>query len=206
MRQDPRIPSGRSCRRTEMSEEPPSTSVDITVITDDPAWVQVLEQCEDLAYRAARTAVQQLGCEAGVPVAAAGSELSVVLSSDRLVRRLNRDYRGRDEPTNVLSFAELDGPANAAPSGPHLLGDVVLARETVVREAGEQGKRAADHLAHLVVHGVLHLLGHDHGNRRDAEVMEALEREILGLLGIADPYPEARGADPAAGLAHTKGH
>jgi probable rRNA maturation factor len=189
-----------------MSEEPPSTSVDITVITDDPAWVQVLEQCEDLAYRAARTAVQQLGCEAGVPAAAAGSELSVVLSSDRLVRRLNRDYRGRDEPTNVLSFAELDGPANAAPSGPHLLGDVVLARETVVREAGEQGKRAADHLAHLVVHGVLHLLGHDHENRRDAEVMEALEREILGRLGIADPYLEARGADPAAGLAHTKGH
>lgn len=173
-----------------MSEEPPSTGVEITVITEDPAWVEVLEQCEALVQRAARTALVQLGDKA----AAGPSELSVVLSSDRLVRRLNRDYRGRDEATNVLSFAELDGPPDAGAAGPHLLGDVILARETVVREAGEQGKDTADHLAHLVVHGVLHLLGHDHQDPRDAQVMEGLEREILQGLGIADPYLEGNDA------------
>ena len=180
-----------------MSEEPPSTGVEITVITEDPAWAEVLEQCEALVVQAARGAVQRLGDVA----ASAPSELSVVLSSDRLVRRLNRDYRGRDEPTNVLSFAELDEPAGAITAGPRLLGDVILARETVVKEAGEQGKQAADHLAHLVVHGVLHLLGYDHQNRCEAQAMESLEREILHGLGIADPYLSRPASSRAAGSA-----
>lgn len=192
---------GQGCRRAEMSEEPPSPGVEITVIVEDPAWADVLEPCEDLAHKAARAAVRHVSGRTGDRPAAAASEVSVVLSSDLLVRRLNRDYRGRDEPTNVLSFAELDAPASACNAGPHLLGDVILARETIAKEARDQGKSLADHLAHLVVHGVLHLLGHDHQDPREAEAMEALERDILQGLGIADPYLEASGTDPAASLA-----
>ena len=111
--------------------------------------------------------------------------LSVVLTDDAEQRRLNRDYRGKDAPTNVLSFSMGD----AAPAGgPVMLGDVVLAFETVAREAGEQNKPLADHLRHLVVHGVLHLLGFDHASDGEAELMEAREREILAGLGVPDPY------------------
>ena len=110
--------------------------------------------------------------------------LCIVLANDRLQRRLNRDFRGTDKPTNVLSFA-------SAPEG---LGDVVLALETVTREARTQGKSLADHVAHLVVHGVLHLMGYDHETGREAARMERLEARILDGLGIADPYrlPEKR--------------
>lgn len=120
----------------------------------------------------------------------------MVLADDRLVRSLNREYRGRDTATNVLSFAGLDGPAE--PGTPRLLGDVVLARETVVREACEQGKTPADHLAHLVVHGVLHLLGYDHQTTTQAETMEDLERAVLAGLGVADPYLSPEPAGPSS--------
>jgi probable rRNA maturation factor len=106
--------------------------------------------------------------------------LTVALADDRRVRTLNARDRSKDKPTNVLSY----------PSGERdFLGDVVLARQTVWREAKSQGKTAADHLTHLVVHGTLHLLGYDHEtSEADAERMEALERRILAKLGIADPY------------------
>lgn len=123
------------------------------------------------------------------------AELCIVLADDAFVRRLNETYRGKDAPTNVLSFpvgampvAAGGEPMWVAGSGVALLGDVVLAAETIAREAGEQGKSFADHLAHLVVHGVLHLLGHDHVEEVEAEEMEALERDILEDLAIADPY------------------
>jgi probable rRNA maturation factor len=114
-------------------------------------------------------------------------ELSLVLTGDAEQRRLNRRYRGRDEPTNVLSFpsGEAAGPARGAPL---LLGDVVLACETLAREAAEQRTPFADHLRHLVVHGVLHLLGYDHVEEGEARRMEALETAILRRLGIPDPY------------------
>jgi probable rRNA maturation factor len=105
-------------------------------------------------------------------------ELCLVLADDRLQRTLNRRFRGKDRSTNVLSF---DG----APDG---LGDVVLALETVQAEAESQGKSLVDHVAHLVVHGVLHLMGHDHVGAAEARRMERLEREILTGLGIGDPY------------------
>ena len=106
--------------------------------------------------------------------------LTIALADDRRVRALNARDRRKDKPTNVLSY----------PSGERdFLGDVVLARQTVWREAKSQGKTAADHLSHLVVHGTLHLLGYDHEtSEADAERMEALERRILAKLGIADPY------------------
>jgi probable rRNA maturation factor len=97
---------------------------------------------------------------------------------------LNSDYRGRDKPTNVLSFP-FDGPPGIALP---LLGDLVLCHPVVEREAAEQSKRLEHHYAHLVVHGMLHLLGHDHLEDEEAEAMEQLERDILADLGIADPY------------------
>ena len=119
--------------------------------------------------------------------------LGLILTDDAEQRRLNRTYRGTDAPTNVLSFALADlaaAPASgAAPAGaPVLLGDVVLAFATVEREAAEQHKSLADHLAHLVVHGVLHLLGFDHQSAAEAAAMEAREVEILKILGVPDPY------------------
>lgn len=111
-------------------------------------------------------------------------ELSLAFADDATVRDLNREYRGKDAATNVLSFEAGDSP----PEGPILLGDVVLARETCLREA-EDGA-LADHLSHLAVHGVLHLLGHDHEDTADAEEMEALEIKILAEIGIDNPYLE----------------
>ena len=102
--------------------------------------------------------------------------------------RLNSDWRGIDRPTNVLAFPGWDPDAPLPAEAPLLLGDVVLARETVAREAKEQGKTVTDHLGHLVVHGVLHLLGYDHAIDAEAAVMETLETAILAELGVADPY------------------
>lgn len=119
----------------------------------------------------------------------AGIEIGVVLADDAFVRALNRDYRGRDKPTNVLAFAALDGARPSPPPGaPLLLGDIVIAFETVTAEAKAQGKRLGDHLSHLVVHGTLHLLGHDHATAAEAAAMERLEAEALAGLGVADPY------------------
>ncbi len=110
------------------------------------------------------------------------ASVSIALSSDAEVMALNAQYRGKEKPTNVLSF-----PAGfGAPSG--FLGDIVLADETVIREAADQGTPLVHHVQHLVVHGVLHLLGFDHETTADAERMEALETGILNILGIADPY------------------
>jgi probable rRNA maturation factor len=108
-----------------------------------------------------------------------------VLADDASVQDLNARWRGKDAPTNVLAFASDEPPAKGKPV---LLGDVVLAYETVSREAKEQGKRLADHLRHLVIHGVLHLLGYDHIKATPAKRMEALETRILASLGVADPY------------------
>lgn len=116
------------------------------------------------------------------------SEISVVLSDDEHIRELNKHHRGMDEPTNVLSFPAARTKAPAG--GPRMLGDVVIAFETVEREAAEEAKPFSHHLSHLVVHGVLHLLGYDHEDDEEAEIMEARERQILAKLGIPDPYAE----------------
>jgi probable rRNA maturation factor len=114
-------------------------------------------------------------------------EVSLVLADDAMVQTLNLQYRGQDKPTNVLSFAALDD-ADPPDEGPVLLGDVVLAYETTLAEAAAEGKPTAHHLSHLLVHGVLHLLGFDHLDEAEAEEMEGVERSILGGLGIPDPY------------------
>ena len=115
-------------------------------------------------------------------------ELSVTLAGAAEQRRLNRDYRGLDAPTNVLAFPASDPEMPLPPGAPVLLGDVVLACETVACEASEQDKPFPDHLRHLVVHGVLHLLAYDHRTPAEAAEMESLETAILARLGVPDPY------------------
>jgi probable rRNA maturation factor len=110
----------------------------------------------------------------------------IALADDATVRDLNARYRGKDSPTNVLSFPA--GPTPADPDGRVFLGDVVLAQETVAAEAQERGLAVGDHLQHLMVHGILHLLDLDHETDAEAAEMEALEQAILTTLGVADPY------------------
>lgn len=114
------------------------------------------------------------------------SELSLVFTDDTTIRELNSDWRDKDKPTNVLSFPASNLKPGQKP-GP-MLGDIVIARETVAREAADEEKPFDHHLTHLVVHGFLHLLGYDHLSDTEAEEMEALERKILARLAIPDPY------------------
>lgn len=152
---------------TPATRKPNPTRVDVVVL--DRGWSRALPGVERLVRRAARAAT-----------ANRRRSLTVALADDKRVRALNARDRNKDKPTNVLSY----------PSGLRdFLGDIVLARQTVWREARSQGKTPADHVAHLVVHGTLHLMGYDHETgEADAERMEALERRILAKLGIADPY------------------
>jgi probable rRNA maturation factor len=114
-------------------------------------------------------------------------EISVRIVDEREMRDLNRNYRNKDQPTNVLAFPS--GDTDFTPPGERpLLGDVVVCAGVVAREAQEQGKQAEHHWSHMLVHGTLHLLGYDHVSDEDAEAMEALERAILAGFGIADPY------------------
>jgi len=141
-------------------------AVDVTIAS--PAWREALPDAETLVLEAARATD-------GVGAAA------VLLGDDAFVRDLNARFRGKDSPTNVLSF----------PAGPNALGhlgDVALAFGVCESEARAQGKPFADHLRHLVVHGLLHLLGYDHEDEAEGDVMEALERSILGGIGVPDPY------------------
>jgi probable rRNA maturation factor len=117
-----------------------------------------------------------------------GAEISVLLTDDAHIRRVNRDWRGFDKATNVLSFPA--APPERIEASP-LLGDIVLAFETIAREAEAEGKTLPDHLRHLVIHGLLHLLGEDHETEAEASRMEALEVVALARLGIADPYADA---------------
>src|SRR5690606_26578419 len=117
-------------------------------------------------------------------------EVSVVLANDDMVHALNRDYRDKDKPTNVLSFASLDADDPIPDEGPVHIGDIILAYETIEREAREQGKYLKDHFTHLVVHGTLHLLGYDHIEEDEATMMETTEIRILEKLDIQNPYTE----------------
>lgn len=142
---------------------------------------------EPLAARAADAAAK-VAPELGNPRLSA----SLLLTSDSEIHGLNRDWREKDKPTNVLSFPmlERDELLKLRPEGPpELLGDIALAHETCAREAADKGVSLEDHAAHLIVHGLLHLAGHDHETSpEDAEAMEALETKALALIGIADPY------------------
>ena len=138
------------------------------ILVTDPAWRRIIATAEMLAGRAAR--------------AAGAGNTTVVLASDMDVKRLNARHRGKNKPTNVLTFE---------PAGPGLPGEIVLALGTVRREAAASGKRAAHHLAHLVVHGALHLQGHDHHHPGAARRMEMAESRILRGIGLPNPWKRA---------------
>lgn len=162
---------------------------DIDISIEAGRWDDI-PGVEALVERSIRTALSQVA-----PTLSAGA-VSVLLTDDAAVRILNREWRGKDTPTNVLSFPgddALDGPADPDAPPPQI-GDIALALETIQREAQEQGKALDHHLTHLVVHGTLHLLGFDHEDDGEAEEMESLETAILAGFGIADPYlhPEDR--------------
>jgi probable rRNA maturation factor len=159
----------------------PERAPAIELSAPSPRWRRALPAARRLCAEAAAAALAGAGTALPRP-----AELGIVLGDDALLRRLNRAWRGEDKPTNVLSFP---AQGEVRPAGaPVLLGDVVLAFETVSAEARAQGKPLADHLRHLVVHGVLHLLGFDHARAIEARRMEALERTVLAGLGVADPY------------------
>ena len=114
-------------------------------------------------------------------------ELSIALVSDESIKLLNSEFRGKDKPTNVLSF-EFEDYDTLPPDAEYPLGDIVMAYETIKRETEEQNKKLTDHCAHMVLHGFLHLLGYDHIKDDEAEIMEAKEIEILKEIGIENPY------------------
>ena len=165
-----------------MSDEPGSRSYLIPVSRDGGDWALALPEAEALAERAVYATLTAAAADLET------AEISILLTDDATLRRLNRDHRGRDRATNVLAFPNM-APGSAPPPGMALiLGDLALAWETLRREAAAQGKPLSDHFSHLVVHGTLHLLGYDHEAETEARVMEDLERGILGSLGLPDPY------------------
>ena len=176
-------PSVSSVEPAPAEPEPPER-LSVTILDEAGDWSAFATR--EGAIRAAAAALAaHPRCEE-----AQGAEACVVLADDALLKSLNRTYRGKDAPTNVLSFP-FAGPPGAV--GPGQLGDVVLAAETVCNEAREQGVAPIHHLQHLVVHGLLHLLGFDHDTEAQAEVMERLEVQILAALGVPDPYAAAEG-------------
>lgn len=165
---------------TNAAAKSAAPTVFVDTIVESEAW-HTLADCEDVVARAIAAAAALEGTAAG--------EVAVLLTDDERIRVMNRDFRGFDKPTNVLSF-----PAAAhghTPDAPPMLGDIAIAFETVRREAAAEGKTMANHLSHLAVHGFLHLTGHDHEEDEEAARMEERERTILASLGIADPYADA---------------
>lgn len=155
------------------------SAIAIEITREDETWPDV-----GLLVERAVSAAVETGRLSHLP----GAELSIVLADDAQIRSINAEWRSKDKPTNVLSFPA--APAAQIARSP-LLGDIILARETIALEAAEGGQSFEDHLSHLVIHGLLHLFGYDHETESEAVVMEALETRILATLGIADPYADA---------------
>ena len=151
----------------------------IDVQRQAPQW-RLIPGVTALVRQAARQAIRQSGLALQSHV-----EVAIALSNDANVRIANKAWRQQDKPTNVLSFPAV--PVERLPETP-FLGDIILAYETVAEEAAKDHKPLEDHISHLIVHGVLHLLGHDHMTNEEASRMETLETAILAALGIPDPY------------------
>lgn len=149
------------------------TAAGIETVIEDARWTEALGDAQALAtccFDAARQGRPELA-----------GEVALLLADDATLSKLNARFRGRDKPTNVLSF-----PSGETPPG--FIGDIALAFETCEKEAAEKSIVLADHAAHLIVHGLLHLAGHDHEEDAEAEVMEALEVDILDAIGVSNPY------------------
>jgi len=151
-------------------------------VQSEPRWRRALP-----ARRLAREVVAAAAAESGA-IFARGAEMTIHLADDAALRALNQTWRGKDAPTNVLSFPAATA---AAVADARLLGDVFVALETLEREAADEAKPLADHFRHLVAHGFLHLLGFDHQTPAEAQAMERIEVRALARLGVADPYAGA---------------
>ncbi|HEY0909782.1 MAG TPA: rRNA maturation RNase YbeY [Bradyrhizobium sp.] len=162
---------------------------DVLIVAE--CW-QTESGAEAVIHRAIATAAEVANADHGE------AELAVMLTDDDGIRTLNSNWRGIDKPTNVLSFPALQPTGPAGPDdAPRMLGDIAIAYQTTRKEADDEQKPFEHHLSHLAVHGYLHLIGYDHENDADAEIMESLETEILAQLGIPDPYADRDpGADP----------
>ena len=187
-RSRPRKSPGQGAAATRRKKSRPEP-VQLEVIVGSALWRK---------RRTAPSVVKKAVLAAAKAVSTAPAELAIVLSNDSTIRALNRDWRGKNAPTNVLSFPAVPNPSvrsagrrqgggKSRHPSPYI-GDIVIAYQTTAREAVAEGKPFDHHLAHLAVHGFLHLLGYDHENDRDAEKMESLERRILGRLAVPDPY------------------
>lgn len=152
----------------------------IDLAIEAEAWMSVAD-LEGLAAAVIGAAIAQSGAKL-----AEGAEVSILLCDDAFIQQLNRKWRGVDKPTNVLSF-----PSGGEPGATPVLGDIVIAFETTSREALAAARPLRNHVAHLLAHGFLHLIGYDHIEDADAEAMETLERRVLARLGIDDPYQDA---------------
>jgi probable rRNA maturation factor len=160
----------------------PDVSVTTDIVVESDLW----------SAHSDAAAIIQRAIEAAAAAAGASGGVAVMLTDDAAMRHLNAQWRGIDKPTNVLSFP---APESASAAGDAHLGDVAIAYETVAAESARENKAFADHLAHLAVHGYLHLVGFDHETDAEAERMEHLETRILSGLGIADPYADPSAAD-----------
>jgi probable rRNA maturation factor len=181
---------GANSRRKQHSGPMVPFSLPITeVLVVADCW-QAEPDAETAIHRAIATAAEFVTADV------AETELAVMLTDDAGIRTLNSNWRGIDKPTNVLSFPALPPSGPRGPDeAPRMLGDIAIAYETTRREADDEQKPFDHHLSHLAVHGFLHLIGYDHETDDDAEAMEALEREILSQLGIADPYADRQRMD-----------
>jgi len=150
--------------------------IELSCRIDQSGWLECLPELEDVALAAITSGAGQLGREAG--------QVSLLFTGDDQIRELNRTWRGKDKATDVLSFPahEMDHP---------FYGDIAVSLETSLRDAAAQNKTLPQHLSHLLIHGFLHLMGHDHMNDTEAEEMEALERSALASLNWPDPYGRA---------------
>lgn len=163
---------------------PSIKKINIDTIVDEPSWSKARLGIKTFFPAVLEVTYKSLPIRPKAPL-----EVSITLSNDKKIKVLNRDHRGMNKATNVLSFPLWEGIGDI-PNGSEAvpIGDIIIAYETMVREAVEQDKKLKDHMAHMLVHGFLHLLGYDHMNDEEAEEMESLEVKILKKLGIKDPY------------------
>lgn len=161
------------------------TALDIQISVEEGDWPSE-DELQSFSTGILEAAADFLAMEEGQPFPADAPELSLVFTDDASIRAINAEWRNQDKPTNVLSFPAYPVTPGEMP-GP-MLGDIVVAHETLKREAAELGKPFEEHLTHLLVHGFLHLFGYDHIQDDEAEKMEGLETRILARLGLSDPY------------------
>lgn len=164
-------------RRPTAGRKSPPKKPSVDIVVGSPLWK---------TQRGAQAVLRRSIAEAAAAAATRSGEIAIVLTDDAAMRELNRRWRGKDAPTNVLSFPA--PPSRNGHRGSPLLGDIVIAYETTAREASAEHTPFTHHLAHLAVHGFLHLLGYDHDAEAAAEVMEDLEAKVLARIGVANPY------------------